>query len=177
MSKNTVVPNYKGHLFSRVPSVDIARSKFDRSHGYKTTLDGGFLVPVFVDEALPGDSWTCGYKQLARLTSAITPFMDRMRASVFFFSVPKRLVWENFEDFITGSTRGKVGTTHTTYPVNRVTSDNWSAGSLYDYMGIPKPAEGNTIEVNANISKLHPHPNRQKFFLVGHNKRNHHFDP
>lgn len=149
MAKNTVVPNYQGHLFSRVPSVDIARSKFDRSHGYKTTLDGGFLVPVFVDEALPGDSWTCGYKQLARLTSALTPFMDRMRASVFFFSVPKRLVWENFEDFITGSTRGKVGTTHTTYPVNRVTSDNWTAGSLYDYMGIPKPAEGNTIEVNA----------------------------
>lgn len=149
MAKNTVVPNYKGHLFSRVPSVDIARSKFDRSHGYKTTLDGGYLVPVFVDEALPGDSWTCGYKQLARLTSAITPFMDRMRASVFFFSVPKRLVWENFEDFITGSTRGKVGTTHTTYPVNRVGSSNWHPGSLYDYMGIPKPADGNLIEVNA----------------------------
>lgn len=56
MSMNTVTPKATEH-FARVPTIDIARSKFDLSHGYKTTLDGGYLVPVFVNELLPGDSW------------------------------------------------------------------------------------------------------------------------
>lgn len=146
--KNTAVPKSVEH-FSRVPSVDIQRSKFDLSHGYKTTLDGGWLVPVLVSEMLPGDSWKCNATQLCRMTTPIVPFMDNLRISYFFFAVPKRLVWDNFEDFITGSTRGKLGTTHTTYPTVSIPSANWTEGSIYDYMGIPKPATDRTLTVNA----------------------------
>lgn len=146
---NTATPKFKPHNFSRVAQIDVPRSKFDMSHSYKTTLDGGFLVPVFCKEALPGDSWQIDATQLCRMTTPITPFMDRVTATYFFFSVPKRLLWDNFEDFITGSHKGKLGTTHTTYPTHAITSANWSAGSVYDYMGIPKPAEGKTLNVNA----------------------------
>ncbi len=142
---NTSVPKSREH-FNRVPTIDIPRSRFDLSHGHKTTLDGGYLVPVLVSELLPGDSWKCTLKQLCRMTTPIVPFMDNVRISYFFFAIPKRLVWDNFEDFITGSTRGKLGTTHTSYPLFEV--NNWSAGSIYDYMGIPPTADGH-LKVNA----------------------------
>lgn len=145
---NTARPVRTNH-FARVPSIDIQRSKFDLSHGYKTTLDGGYLVPVLTQELLPGDSWSCDCKQLCRMTTPIVPFMDNLRISYFFFAIPKRLLWDNFEDFITGSTRGKLGTTHTAYPTVSVTKDNWTAGSVYDYMGIPKPVNNGTLKVNA----------------------------
>lgn len=145
---NTIQPRYKEH-FSRVPNVSIQRSKFDLSHGYKTTLDGGWLVPVLTQEMLPGDSWKCTVKQLCRMTTPIVPFMDNLRVSYFFFAVPKRLLWEHFEDFITGSTKGKLGTTHTVYPTATLSSTSWTAGSIYDYMGIPKPADGKSLTVNA----------------------------
>ena len=146
MSMNTVTPKATEH-FARVPTIDIARSKFDLSHGYKTTLDGGYLVPVFVNELLPGDSWQANITQLCRMTTPIVPFMDNLRVSYFFFAVPKRLLWDNFEDFITGSHKGKLGTSHTSYPTLTISgskvsasvagSNQWSAGSIYDYMGIP----------------------------------------
>ena len=142
---NTSTPKAREH-FNRVPTIDIPRSRFDLSHGHKTTLDGGYLVPVLVSELLPGDSWKCTLKQLCRMTTPIVPFMDNVRISYFFFAVPKRLLWDNFEDFITGSTRGKVGTTHTMYPQHIV--KNWSSGSIYDYMGIPLAEKGN-LSVNA----------------------------
>ena len=105
---NTVSKIGHSHDFARVPSTEIQRSKFDRSHGLKTTLDSGFLVPIFVDEALPADTFTLSYRQLCRLTTPIVPFMDQLKATVFFFAVPKRLLWDKFEDFITGSHKGKV---------------------------------------------------------------------
>lgn len=148
MNKSTVTPRNKEH-FSRVPSIDIPRSRFNLSHGHKTTLDGGYLVPVLVSEMLPGDSWKCNAKQLCRMTTPIVPFMDRLRVSYFFFAVPKRLLWTNFEEFITGSHNGKLGTAHTAYPVHTVSSTDWTVGGVYDYMGIPKPADGKSLSVNA----------------------------
>lgn len=145
MSKTTSRPHKTEH-FSRVPTIDIQRSSFDLSHGYKTTLDGGWLVPVFVQDCLPGDSWRCDARQLCRMTTPIVPFMDNLRVSYFFFAVPKRLLWDNWEDYITGSHKGKLGTTHTVLPTTTVkkvgsTGDNvWSAGGLFDYMGIPAPS-------------------------------------
>lgn len=145
---NTAHP--RGTSFVKTADVRLPRSKFDLSHGYKTTFDGGYLVPVMVSEMLPGDSWKCDLKQVCRFTNAaLQPFMDRIRINYFAFAVPKRLLWSNFEDFITGSHKGKVGTTHTTYPTAAIPSSSWTAGSVYDYMGIPKPATGETLNVNA----------------------------
>lgn len=72
------------HAFSMVPSAEIPRSSFDRSHGYKTTLDAGFLVPVFVDEALPGDTFNLSMTGFARLATPIFPVMDNMYMDFFF---------------------------------------------------------------------------------------------
>ena len=146
---NTVSKIGHSHDFARVPSTDIQRSKFDRSHGVKTTLDSGFLVPIFVDEALPADTFTLSYRQLCRLTTPIVPFMDQLKATVFFFAVPKRLLWDKFEDFITGSHKGKVLDTPLTYPTVEIGEAAWKAQGLADYFGIPKPAQNRSLTVNA----------------------------
>ena len=144
------VSKFGGHLFSKVPSTDIQRSKFDRSCGLKTTLDGGYLVPIFCDDMLPGDSVHLDYTHLMRMTTPLAPFMDNARATVFFFSVPKRLVWDNFESYWTGSERGKIGTTHTKYPQLTLTKDDLSSNqTLFDYFGIPTNITGDSLSVNA----------------------------
>lgn len=146
---NTVSRFVKHHSFDTVARLDIPRSLFDLSHGHKTTFDGGYLVPIFWDEALPGDSFSIRPTSLIRMTTPIVPFMDNIRASWFFFSVPKRLVWENWEDYITGSHNGKLGTTHTTIPqIVLSDSDLSTAGSIYDYFGLPI----NQLGINKSIS-------------------------
>lgn len=149
MSKTTSRP-YSAFAFDKTASVNIPRSKFDLSHGYKTTLNGGYLVPVMLMDVLCGDSIQCEpLRALARLTTPIVPFMDNIRLTFHAFACPKRLLWENFEDFWTGSHKGHLGTTHTSYPTKIISHDDWTAQSLYDYLGIPQPAAGNSISVNA----------------------------
>ena len=66
------------HSFSQVPRAEIPRSQFNRSHGYKTTMNAGLLVPVLVDEALPGDTFSINMSAFARLSTPIAPFMDAL---------------------------------------------------------------------------------------------------
>ena len=87
------------HTFSNVPNVEIPRSSFNRSHGYKTTFDAGWLVPVFVDEALPGDTFNLNMTAFARLATPIFPIMDNLMMDTFFFAVPMRLIWDNWQKF------------------------------------------------------------------------------
>lgn len=87
------------HQFSQVPEADIPRSRFDRSHGVKTTFDAGYLVPIYVDEALPGDTFNLNMSMFGRLATPLHPFMDNMFVDVFFFSIPNRLVWDNWQKF------------------------------------------------------------------------------
>jgi hypothetical protein len=93
------LPSVMSHSFSQVPKAEIPRSSFDRSHGCKTTFDAGYLVPVFVDEALPGDTFNLRMSAFARLATPIHPFMDNMFLSSFFFAVPIRLIWDNWQKF------------------------------------------------------------------------------
>ena len=87
------------HQFSQVPKANIPRSVFNRSHGYKTTFDSGYLVPFYVDEALPGDTFNLRATMFARISTPIFPLMD-MFMDVFWFFVPNRLVWDNWEKFM-----------------------------------------------------------------------------
>ena len=93
------MPSVMSHQFSQVPSAEIPRSSFNRSHGYKTTLDAGYVVPVFMDEALPGDTFNLKMTAFARLATPIHPFMDNMFMSSFYFAVPIRLIWDNWQKF------------------------------------------------------------------------------
>ncbi|AJK28278.1 putative major capsid protein [Eel River basin pequenovirus] len=92
-------PSVMNHSFSRVPRADIPRSSFDRSHGLKTAFDAGDLIPIFVDEALPGDTFSMSMSMFGRLATPIFPFMDNAFLDTFFFFVPNRLLWDNWERF------------------------------------------------------------------------------
>ena len=88
------------HSFAKIPDAKISRSMFNRSHGYKTAFDSGYLVPVFVDEALPGDTFNLSMHAFTRLATPIVPVMDNLFLDTFFFFVPYRLVWTNFKKFM-----------------------------------------------------------------------------
>lgn len=88
------------HQFSQIPKVDIPRSVFNRSHGHKTTFMSGFLIPFYVDEALPGDSFTARTSMFARLATPIKPIMDNLFLETFYFAVPVRLLFRAF--FVVG---------------------------------------------------------------------------
>lgn len=124
------------HQFSGVPTANIQRSTFDRSHGYKTTLDSGKLVPVFVDEALPGDTFDLNMNGFSRMATPIHPVMDNLFMETFFFAVPLRLVWDNFQKFM-GEQKNPDDSTDFLIPTMTSPVDGYDIGSLSDYFGIP----------------------------------------
>lgn len=126
-------PTTMSHDFSRVPKADIQRSVFNRDHGLKTTMDAGHLVPIFVDEALPGDTFTLRATGFGRLATPVNPIMDNLYIETFFFAVPYRLVWSNWEKFC--GEQDDPGDS-TDYLVPTV-SGTVTTGSLFDYMGVP----------------------------------------
>lgn len=132
------------HSFSNVPDVKVPRSVFDRSHGHKTAFNAGVLIPVYVDEALPGDTFTMDANMFARLATPIFPLMDNLVLDVHFFAVPHRLVWDNWQAMC----GEQEPSTFVDYTVPVVQSGaGFSAGSVYDFMGVP-PGIGN-LEVSA----------------------------
>ncbi len=131
------LPSVMSHSFSQVPRAEIPRSSFDRSHGYKTTFDAGWLVPVFVDEALPGDTFNCRMTGFARLATPLHPFMDNMVMNSFFFAVPIRLLWTNWQKFNGEQTDPGDSTDFTVPTMAAPATVGHINGSLSDYFGIP----------------------------------------
>lgn len=129
------------HSFSEVPRADIPRSTFNRSHGLKTTFDADYLVPILVDEVVPGDSYNVNCTHFARVGSPfIHPLLDNMYLETFFFFVPNRLVWENWEKFCGAQTDPGDSIDYTIPTVGTGTRDMTGYASfdnLCDYFGIP----------------------------------------
>jgi hypothetical protein len=124
------------HAFSQVPTVEIPRSSFDRSHGHKTTFDADGLVPILVDDIIPGDTFNVNANIFARLTSpTILPIMDNMFLDTFFFFVPYRLIWDNWEKFM-GEQTDPGDSIDYTIPVLNGTQAV-AEGHLLDYLGLP----------------------------------------
>lgn len=134
-------PSVMKHDFSRVPKADIPRSSFDRSHGVKTTFDAGQLIPVFVDEALPGDTFQLSMTGFGRLATPLHPFMDNLHFCSFFFAVPIRLIWDNWEKF-NGAQDNPADSTDFVVPTMTAPAGGYGELSLHDYFGIPTKAEG-----------------------------------
>jgi len=130
------VPSVMKHDFSKVPSAEIPRSTFDRSHGCKTTFDAGNLVPIYVDEALPGDTFNLKMTAFGRLATPLHPFMDNLFADTFFFAVPIRLLWDNWQKF-NGEQTDPGDSTDFVIPTVTPPVGGWLAGSLSDYFGLP----------------------------------------
>ena len=124
----------QGH-FSQVPNVTIGRSKFNRSHVLKTTFDEGKLIPIFCDEVLPGDSFKLKVTTFTRMATPIFPVMDNLYLETFFFFVPMRLIWDNFQKFM-GEQENPGDSTDFLIPTYTA-STGPAVGSLSDYFGIP----------------------------------------
>lgn len=128
------------HQFSQVPKVAIQRSTFDRSHGLKTTFDAGLLIPFYVDEVLPGDTFAVNATLFARLATPLVPIMDNLFLDTFYFFVPHRLVWSNFVNFMgEEEVPGDYVNNVVSYLTPQVTTPagGWAEKSLGDYFGLP----------------------------------------
>jgi len=130
------IPSVMTHDFSRVPQAEIPRSSFDRSSGLKTSFDSGYLVPVFWDECLPGDTFNMSMTAFARLATPLHPIMDNMFLETFYFAVPIRLLWSNWERF-NGAQDDPADSTDYLIPVLNTTGLSFASLSLSDYFGLP----------------------------------------
>ena len=135
------------HSFSEAPTADIPRSNFNRTHGHKTAFDAGKLIPIYVDEALPGDTFSMDPTIFARLATPTFPIMDNIFLDVHFFSVPVRQIWDNFRKFC-GEQVDPGDSTDYTIPTTTIAA-GVTESSLYDYMGVP------TQQTNTEISALY----------------------
>ena len=124
----------KNYAFSQVPSANIPRSIFNRSRGYKTTFNEGVLIPFYVDEVLPGDSFKARATIFARLNTPVVPVMDNIYLDTFYFAVPLRLLWEHWQRFNGEQTSPGASTD---FLVPQVNLSSFGELSLADYFGLP----------------------------------------
>ena len=134
------------HSFQELPEANIQRSAFNRAHGYKTMFDSGKLIPFLVDEVLPGDTFKVDATLFARLTSPLqVPVMDNMHLDTFYFFVPNRLVWNNFQKFMGEQEDPGDSTDYTIPTLDAPAGTGFDIESLADYYGIPTGIAGLTV--------------------------------
>lgn len=140
----------RGHRFSDAPAMYMRRTKFDRSCVYKTTFNSGKLIPVFVDEVLPGDTARMSINYFARLATPIKPVMDNIYLDWFFFFVPNRLVWDHWQNFCF---EREDPDDKTDYVIPAISANdnagNTYVGSLWDYFGLPVNTPSTISGINA----------------------------
>lgn len=141
------------HQFAMVPKADVPRSKFKIQTTHKTTLDAGYLIPIYLDEVLPGDSFNVRMTAFARMSTPLYPLMDNLYLDSFFFFVPNRLVWTNWKKFM-GEQATPASSISYTIPQTNCPANGYTINSLQDYMGLPTVGQvnagsGTNITVNA----------------------------
>lgn len=132
------------HQFSMIPDVKLQRSSFNRSHGHKTTFNAGWLIPIFVDEALPGDTFNLNMTSLARLATPLKPIMDNVYLDTFFFAVPNRLLWSKWEKF-NGAQDNPGDSTDFAIPQTVSPVGGWPELGVEDYFGLPTKIAGLSV--------------------------------
>lgn len=134
--------------FSQISRPEIQRSTFDRSHGFKTTFDAGKLIPFFLDEALPGDTFKTSANIFGRLATPLRPTMDNMFIDIHFFSVPIRLLWDNWKKF-NGEQKNPGDSVSYLMPTTPSTATTgWVQDSLADYFGLPTKKTGLNVRAD-----------------------------
>ena len=129
--------------FQIQPSANISRSVFDCSHGHKTTFDAGWLIPIYVDEALPGDTFSLRANMFARMGSPLQyPVMDNMFLETFFFEVPVRQIWDNWQKFNGEQDNPGDSTDYLIPTMTAPAGSGYAEGTIYDHMGIPTGVPG-----------------------------------
>ena len=135
----------KNHTFADVPAPTIPRSTFNRSVNHITAFNSGYLVPVWVDEVLPGDTFKVNLKAFSRLSTPTVPLMDNIYVDYHFFYVPFRLVWDNYKRFLGEKDYGDKK--EYVMPIINTGSTGIEFNSLFDYMGVPPKVPN--LEINA----------------------------
>lgn len=137
------------HQFAMVSSPEVPRSKFRREGNHKTTLNAGYLVPIYLDEVLPGDHVRGDATALTRLNTPVFPIMDNLYLETFFFFVPNRLLWDNWQRFM--GERDPDTDSSIDYLIPQVTLPGGvnQEGTLVDYFGIPAWGPAGDAEVSA----------------------------
>lgn len=134
------------HNFAISPQNQVPRSSFKRSHTVKTTLDAGRLVPFYIDEVYPGDTFNCKATLFGRMATPIVPAMDNAYMDTFFFFVPYRLLWKHWKEF--NGENPLAGYQSTEYEVPQMTATNAQVQTLWDYFGFPTDVK-NKLSVSA----------------------------
>lgn len=131
--------NVESHFALNPTNIDIRRSTFDRSHSLKTSFNVGDIVPFFLDEVLPGDTFNVDTSKVVRLQTLLTPVMDNIYLDTYFFFVPNRLTWSHWKQF-NGENTESAWIPQTEYEIPQITApadSGWSVGTIADYLGIP----------------------------------------
>lgn len=129
-------------------SIDIGRSTFDRSASVKTSFNVGEIIPFYIDEVLPGDTFNVRTSKVVRLQTLLTPVMDNIYLDTYFFFVPNRLVWKHWKEFNGENTESAwIPATEYEVPQIKAPAGGWSVGTIADYLGIPTGVPN--IEVSA----------------------------
>jgi hypothetical protein len=131
--------NVESHFALNPTNIDIRRSTFDRSHSLKTSFNVGDIVPFFVDEVLPGDTFNVDTSKVVRLQTLLTPVMDNIYLDTYFFFVPNRLTWSHWKQF-NGENTESAWIPQTEYEIPQITApadSGWSVGTIADYLGVP----------------------------------------
>jgi len=139
------------HQFAMVPRAEIPRSQFNIETAHKTTFDAGLLIPVYVTEVLPGDTFNLNMTAFARMSTPLFPLMDNLYLDSFFFFVPNRLVWNNWEKFM-GEQDNPGDSISFSIPQLVSPAGGFAVGSIFDYLGLPTVGQvtaGLTVSVNA----------------------------
>lgn len=142
--------------FNQVPRLDITRSRFKRRQDVKLTLNAGQLIPFYVDEVLPGDTFSVDQAAIIRMTTPIFPVMDNCHMDIYYFNVPCRILWKNFKRFMGENDKGPWAQTQEyTIPQVKVTGTSEKPapyeGSILDYMGVPtKVSNGESTAFSIN---------------------------
>lgn len=134
--------------YEQVPHAEIRRAKFQRDFNLLTTINEGDLVPIYLDEVLPADTFKINLNALVRMATPLYPVMDNAYMDFYFFFIPSRLLWKHFENLMgqNDSTFWAEQTEYTT-PVTTAPEGGWNVGTLADYFGIPTGVNG--LKVNS----------------------------
>ncbi len=130
--------NVESRFSTNPTSLDISRSKFIRSSSVKTSFNTGDLIPFYVDEVLPGDTFSIDDSKVVRMSTLLTPIMDNLYLDTYYFFVPSRLCWQHWREF-NGENTESAWYPSVEYSVPQITAPTggWSVGTIADYMGIP----------------------------------------
>lgn len=146
--------------FNQIPEMKASRTRFNRDQTILTTFDAGKLIPFYVDEVLPGDTFSVDTAAIIRMTTPKYPVMDDSFIDFYYFYCPNRILWDNFKHFM-GEVEETPWMPTKTYAVPQIKINGNTAvakpneGSILDYMGVPtkinKPFSVNALPVRAYV--------------------------